>query len=404
MHLWVVTTTAVTTRPFVTMLSRAGARGGRIAVMVVAASLSCLAAAVLVGGRVGWHAVLLDPFDGAPRDPIVTPLLMGYDAEQRAARELARIAGPLQGAFSPTSQAQIYQSLRGLTTPGPGGGRLLVAPGGSEYELEALPLSRRQRLADEFVPVGDDKYDDELTRQALESYRQDQSAASDGALRAQALEGLGAGRQPFATSYGGRDVDDDDITRKALESYRQELAVPLPAEVEEPVALDAHALPVEGSAPAARAARKRVSRDKVRRLFERLQNPRDRAAAEVLVREDELARSLNAAVQKERPLQTLEGQMDKELRLTGIKMRDAQQVSRSLLQATRIKLRACRRRKCRVTSEGKGGCRAREGRCLEGWCLERWAAGARGSRLRVRGCVLQDAPAPELYVKSCERR
>jgi hypothetical protein len=311
-------------RPFgITMFNRA------LAVLV--ATLSCLAAAVLVGGRAGWPAVLLEPFDGAPRDPIVTPLFMGYDAEQGAARELARIAGPLQGAFSPTSQAQMYQSLRGLTTLGPGGGRVLVAPGGREYELEALPLSRRQGLADGFVPVGDDKYDDALTRQALESYRQDQAAASDGALRAQALGGLLAGSQPFATSFGGGDVDDDDITRKALESYRQELAAPLPAEVEEPVALDAHALPVEGRAPAAGAARKRVSRDKVRRLFERLQNPRDRAAAEVLVREDELARSLDAAVQHERPLQTLEGQMAKELRLTGIKMRDAQQVSRSLL-------------------------------------------------------------------------
>jgi len=294
----------------------------------LAAALSCLAAAVLVGGRVGWRSVLLEPFDGAPRDPIVTPLLMGYTAEQGAARELARISGQLQGAFSPVSQAQLYQSLRGLTTPGPDDSRVLVAPGGREYAVEALPLTRRQGLADGFVPLGDDRYDDALTRQALESYRQDRAAASDGALRAQALGALGEGPQPFAPSFGSGDVDDDEITRKALESYRQELAAPLPAEVEEPVALDAHALPVmqRAQGPAAEAARQRA-RDKVQRLFERVQNPRDRAAAELLVREDEQARALRVAVKHERPLKTFEGQMGKEIRLTGIKMRDAQQVS-----------------------------------------------------------------------------
>ncbi len=295
----------------------------------LAAALSFLAAAVLVGGRVGWPAVLLEPFDGAPRDPIVTPLLMGYSAEQGAARELARISGQLLGAFSPVSQAQLYQSLRGLTTPGPDDSRVLVAPGGREYEVEALPLTRRQGLADGFVPLGDDRYDDALTRQALESYRQDRAAASDGGLRAQALGALGEGPQPFAPSFGSGDVDDDEITRKALESYRQELAAPLPAEVEDPVALDAHALPVMQRAqrPAAEAAARRRARDKVQRLFERVQNPRDRTAAELLVREDEQARSLRAAVKRELPLKTLEGQMAKEIRLTGIKMRDAQQVS-----------------------------------------------------------------------------
>jgi hypothetical protein len=78
--------------------------------------------------------------------------------------------------------------------------------------------------------------------------------------------------------------------------------------------------------PAAEAARQRA-RDKVQRLFERVQNPRDRAAAELLVREDEQARALRVAVKHERPLKTFEGQMGKEIRLTGIKMRDAQQVS-----------------------------------------------------------------------------
>ena len=39
------------------------------------------------------------------------------------------------------SQAQLYQSLRGLTTPGPDDSRVLVAPGGREYAVEALPLA-----------------------------------------------------------------------------------------------------------------------------------------------------------------------------------------------------------------------------------------------------------------------
>lgn len=296
------------------------------AVALAAVSAGLLVAAVALVGA-GGRTALFEPFDGQPRDPIATPLFMGYDAQQRAVRELARIAGPLQSAFSPASQAQLYQSLHGLSTAGPDGGRFLVGPGGQEYELEALPLSRRQGLADGFVPVGDDKYDTEITRQALESYRRDQATAGDDALRQQALGALGVGRPPFDPSYGSGDVDDDDITRKALESYRQELAAPVPDGVVQPVALDAHALPdIDGAKPEEAARKKRASMDKVHRLYERLQNPRDRAAAKVLVREDAEARLMRSAVDRELPLKNLEGQMAKELRLTGIKMRDAQQV------------------------------------------------------------------------------
>jgi len=86
--------------------------------------------------RVGNGRVELFEFD-AQRDPIMSPLFLGANAEQNAVRELARITGPLQGAFSPASQTQLYQNLRGLTTGGPGGGRFVVSPGGQEYEVEA---------------------------------------------------------------------------------------------------------------------------------------------------------------------------------------------------------------------------------------------------------------------------
>jgi len=271
---------------------------------------------------------LFAPFDDQPRerDPIMSPLFMGYNAEQNAQKELARITGPLQGAFSPASQTQLYQNLRGLTTGGPDGNRYLVGPGGQEYEVEALPLSRRQGLADGFEPVGDDKYDNVLTKQALESYREDQQQ-----LRAADEEAPGAGNQPYMPSYGSGDVDDDELTRKALESYRQELAAPVPAEVEQPVALNAHALPVEGARGrsedrALGGARRRASLDKVERLYQQLQNPRDRAAAAVLVREDAAAQQLRSAVDRELPLKNLEGKMAKELRITGLKIRDAQEV------------------------------------------------------------------------------
>lgn len=313
----------------------AAATTRRAAAGVLLVSLACLAAVVLV--RVGGgRAALYEPLDGQPRDPIVSPLLMGYDAEQGAVNELARVAGGLQGAFSPASQTQLYQGLRGMTTRGPSGGRFIEGPGGQMFEVEALPLSRRQGLADGFEPIGDDKYDDALTREALASYkvhqqqRQQQQQTTENTLREDALRALGAGRQPYAPSYSSGDLDDDEITRKALESYRQELAAPLPEEVEQPVALDSHALPVEDDAQHVRreqgAERKRSSMDKVQRLYQRLQNPRDRAAAAVLVREDAAAIALRSAVDKQMPLQKLEGQMAKELRLTGLKMRDAAQV------------------------------------------------------------------------------
>ena len=302
---------------------------GRGTLGAAAAAVACLAAgALLAAGGVGRTA-LFEPFDAQPRDPIMTPMFMGYDAEQGAVRELSRIAGPLQGAFSPSAQTQLYQRLRGLTRAGPDGGRFVEGPGGQLYQVDALPLSRRQGLADGYVPVGDDAYDDALTRRALDEYKQDQQAQHDSTLRRDALGALGSGRQPFTPDYGSGDVDDDEITRKALESYGQELAAPVPEEVERPVALNAHALPVEDARADNKqrtAAQKRASIDKVERLYQQLQNPRDRAAASVLLREDADADALQAAVNKELPLQNLEGQMKKELRLTGLKMRDAQQV------------------------------------------------------------------------------
>jgi len=292
------------------------------------AAVAVLATCALLAARSARPVALFEPFDAQPRDPLMTPLFMGYDAEQNAARELARITGPLQGAFSPASQAQLYQRLHGLTSAGPGGGRFVEAPGGKLYEVEALPFSRRQGLADGYIPVGDDAYDDAVTRRALDGYRQDQQALQESSLRRNALGALGEGRQPLGADYGTGDVDDDEITRKALESYRQELAAPVPEEVEQPVALNAHALPedVQSDYRARKTARKQTSLDKVQRLYEKLQNPRDRAAATVLLHEDASANALQSAIARELPLQNLEGQMKKELRLTGLKMRDAQQV------------------------------------------------------------------------------
>jgi len=298
------------------------------ATFLVVAAVSLTVVAVM---RVGDGRVELFEFD-AQRDPIMSPLFLGANAEQNAVRELARITGPLQGAFSPASQTQLYQNLRGLTTGGPGGGRFVVGPGGQEYEVEALPLSRRQGMADGFEPVGDDKYDDALTQQALESYREDQRlpAADESAFRQQEE----IGKQPYAPSYVSGDFDDDDLTRHALESYRQELAAPLPAEVEQggPAVLDDHALPVEEGGRGRShhrergIARRQASLGKIERLFQQLQNPRDRAAAAVLVREDETAEQLRSAVGRELPLQHLEGRVAKELRITALKIRDAHKV------------------------------------------------------------------------------
>eukprot|EP00287_Rhodomonas_sp_CCMP768_P006404 CAMPEP_0196733236 /NCGR_PEP_ID=MMETSP1091-20130531/12385_1 /TAXON_ID=302021 /ORGANISM="Rhodomonas sp., Strain CCMP768" /LENGTH=433 /DNA_ID=CAMNT_0042076597 /DNA_START=13 /DNA_END=1311 /DNA_ORIENTATION=- len=57
---------------------------------------------------------VLSIFSEQPADPILTPAFMGYDGGEGAVRELARIAGPLQGAFSPVSRDQLYGGYRGL--------------------------------------------------------------------------------------------------------------------------------------------------------------------------------------------------------------------------------------------------------------------------------------------------
>ena len=326
--------------PF-TMLRRAG-------VGFLLASLGCLVGIALLRTGMG-RAMLFEPFDGQPRDPIATPLFMGYDLEQRAMRELAGVAGGLQGAFSPASHTQLYQGLRGLVQPGLNGrGDFLKGPGGQVYEVEALPLTRRQGLADGLQPIGDDRYDDAQTRKALDSYRQElmanrgdedneitrkalesyrQGLAEQeqvpGELRNEALGALRVKHDLLTPSYASGDVDEDEVTRKALESYRQELAEPLPA---------AHALPVLDEAArvsreqGAMRTRKQASLGKVQRLYERLQNPRDRVSAATLVGEDESASALRSEVDRELPLQkNLADRMAKELRLTGLKMRDAQQ-------------------------------------------------------------------------------
>jgi hypothetical protein len=282
---------------------------------VVAAALACLGAAILSVGFAPRSA-LFEPFDDpdiSPQDPIVSPLFMAYDAGQGAAHELARVAGPLQGAFSTRSQAQLFQGLRGVDRSAPG------------WELVEMPQHRQLHglgATGQEVPS-----DDELTRQALESYRQDLQQLPNGQSEAPGS---------FVPGFSG-DTAEDEITRKALESYRQELAASHLEEAAEPeskplvvdhVALDNDRLVL--GAPVKRrgkgAVHRQASMRKVQRLYERLHNPGDRAVAAGLLREDAMADALKEAVDRQHSFRKLESSMQKELRLSALKIKDAMQV------------------------------------------------------------------------------
>ena len=70
-------------------------------------------------------------FEGAPQDPIVSPLLSGYDASEAAARELGRVVEPLAGAFPQARRMQMYRGLGGIQ-------RVPRSAVQAVYELEPL--------------------------------------------------------------------------------------------------------------------------------------------------------------------------------------------------------------------------------------------------------------------------
>ena len=299
------------------------------------AAAACLGAALLATRGVARRGALFgDPFYGetAPPDPVVSPLLMGYDAQQGAVNELARVAGPLGGAFSPDAQAQLMQGLarRGWVV---------------EDVLSPRPLPDRA------VQVRGLPSEDELQRQALASYEDHAQMLQGSAL----LGAEPSAYMPILPDYrsGGTLPEDEMSSRKALASYRQGLA----SSDEKPVVLDHLGMDEDGTlemhAPSAAvgigaavpgatagtrfppaerrglsgAARRRASLRQVQRLYSRLQNPRDRAAAASLVREDASATALRAAVAADASLHAQEGKAEKELRLTRLKIKDARQVA-----------------------------------------------------------------------------
>lgn len=182
------------------------------ALMVMAVCLVAVPSVLHMTGR----PVELSWFNGQPRDPIMSPMFMGYDAGEGAARQLARIAGPLQGAFSPVSQQQLYagyHGLNGMEQPQyelvpVGDADLLGAPLGervaSPQQLQFLPRTAKTPQAEALTVSGHAA----RTRKAMDSVEKLYAQLQDQNARMQA--------QPFVQEDEEAHELEDSIGKQAL--------------------------------------------------------------------------------------------------------------------------------------------------------------------------------------------